>query len=297
MGSEKKYSHVLDKFQHIVPLSDVDRIHFIDQPRWIGYGKAHRALTIMEGLLSKTKQHRMPNIMIIGDSNNGKTTLINRFFEKFGQEIDDEYYESSIPVILIQAPPVASEKELYIALLERLALPYRSTDATAKLRYQVVHAFLCCNVKLLIIDEIHSLLTGTARQQMQIMNVIKYLCNELKLPIVVAGTSDAIRVLHTDPQHLSRFDVLELENWNNNEEFRRLLGSFERVMPLRKPSELSSPDKARLIHSISDGKIGNVRRLISECAIEAIVTGSEQIDESAIKKRLCKKNTSYRIIE
>ncbi|MGO2734849.1 TniB family NTP-binding protein, partial [Psychrobacter sp.] len=87
MGSEKKYSHVLDKFQHIVPLSDVDRIHFIDQPRWIGYGKAHRALTIMEGLLSKTKQHRMPNIMIIGDSNNGKTTLINRFFEKFGQEI------------------------------------------------------------------------------------------------------------------------------------------------------------------------------------------------------------------
>jgi len=68
-------------------------------------------------------------------------------------------------------------------------------------------------------------------------------------------------------------------------------------MPLRKPSELSSPDKARLIHSISDGKIGNVRRLISECAIEAIVTGSEQIDESAIKKRLCKKNTSYRIIE
>ncbi len=60
MGSEKKYSHVLDKFQHIVPLSDVDRIRFIDQPRWIGYGKAHRALTIMEGLLSKTKQPRIP---------------------------------------------------------------------------------------------------------------------------------------------------------------------------------------------------------------------------------------------
>lgn len=296
MSSEKPYVHVLDSFQHIVPLSNEDRIRFIDEPRWIGYEKANKSLTIMQKLLSKSKQHRMPNLMIIGDSNNGKTTLINRFYEKFGEEGVNDFKESVVPIVLIQAPPVPSEKELYISLLEKLALPYRYTDSTAKLRYQVVHAFQCCNVQVLIIDEIHSLLTGTPRQQRQIMNVIKYLCNELKLPIIVAGTNDAIRILHTDPQHISRFDVIELENWNNNEEFRRLVGSFELLMPLRKPSKLFHPDKTRLIHSISEGKIGNVRRLVSECAIEAIETGAEEITEEALKKRICKNKKAYRVI-
>ena len=296
MSDERPFMHVDEKFQHIVPLPNEDRIGFIDSPRWIGYGKSSQTLKIMENLALKSKQHRMPNLMIIGDSNNGKTTLINRFLEKPSEKIAKLQQEGALPVVLIQAPPVASEKELYITLLEHLALPYRSTDATAKLRFQVMHAFQCCHVKILIIDEIHSLLTGTARQQRQIMNVIKYLCNELRLPIVVAGTNDAIRVLHTDPQHISRFDVIELENWKNNHDFKRLVTSFESVMPLRKPSRLYDDNKSRIIHSITEGKIGNVRRLISECAVEAIDTGIEEITEEALKKRICKNKKPYRVI-
>ena len=45
------------------------------------------------------------------------------------------------------------------------------------------------------------------------MNAIKYLCNALQLPIVLSGTKDAVRILHTDPQHASRFDVAELPVW------------------------------------------------------------------------------------
>ena len=297
MKNENTYTHVFEKFRHIVPLSNEDRILFIDDPRWIGYDKANRTIKVMQSLLNKSKQHRMPNLMIIGDSNNGKTTLINRFSEKFGNEYINDFKESVVPVVLIQAPPTPSEKELYISLLEKMALPYRSTESTAKLRYQVVHAFRCCNVQILIIDEIHSLLTGTARQQRQIMNVIKFLCNELLLPIVVAGTNDAIRVLQTDPQHMSRFDVIELQNWKNDQNFRKLVGSFELIMPLRKPSNLFHPEKTRIIHSISEGKIGNVRRLISECAIEAIETGAEEITEESLERRICKNKKAYRVID
>ena len=66
---------------------------------------------------------------------------------------------------------------------------------------------------MLIIDEFHSLLVGTPRLQRQVMNAIKMLCNELQIPIVDVGTKDAIRVLHTYPQHASRFDVAELPTW------------------------------------------------------------------------------------
>ncbi|MGO3466121.1 TniB family NTP-binding protein, partial [Psychrobacter sp.] len=285
MKQEIPYTHIHPKFRHIALLPNEERLRFIDEPRWIGYDKANQSMETLQGLMNKVKQHRMPNLMIIGDSNNGKTTLINQFHKKFGLPYIDDFKDSIVPVVLIQAPPSPSEKELYISLLERLALPYRSTEPTTKLRYQVIHAFRCCNVKMLVIDEIHSLLTGTARQQRQIMNVIKFLCNELQMPIVVAGTRDAVRVLHTDQQHISRFDVIELENWNNNVDFRKLVGSFERVIPLKKPSNLTHPDKLRIIHSISKGRIGDVRRLISECAIEAITSGSEEITSEILSSR------------
>ncbi|WP_443677963.1 TniB family NTP-binding protein, partial [Neisseria lactamica] len=100
-----------------------------------------------------------------------------------------------------------------MSLLERFYIPYRATDSIAKLRYQTIHLFHEYKVEMLIIDEFYSLLVGTPRLQRQVMNAIKILCNELQIPIVGVGTKDAIRVLHTYPQHASRFDVAELPTW------------------------------------------------------------------------------------
>lgn len=106
-------------------------------------------------------------------------------------------------------------------------------------------------VKMLIIDEFHSLLVGTPRLQRQVMNAIKMLCNELQIPIVGVGTKDAIRVMHTDPQHASRFDVAELSVWKLNKEFQKLIFQFETILPLKKPSLLHKPELATKIHTIS----------------------------------------------
>jgi hypothetical protein len=102
---------------------------------------------------------------------------------------------------------------------------------------------------------------------------------------VLCGTKDAVRILHTDPQHASRFDVAELPVWRNDKEFKRLLGSFEKTLPLKKPSNLIEKEKADLIYSISDGNLGNVKRLIIECAIDAIKSGEETITIDAIKDK------------
>lgn len=205
------YSHIHKNFRHIALLPNNERIAFIDTPRWIGYSRANEVIEVMQGLMNKVKQHRMPNLLLIGDSNNGKTTIIQDFAERFGESYSDEHLV--VPVCLIQAPPSANEKDLYISLIDYFALPYRSSDSAGVLRAQAVHTLRETHVKILIIDEVHSMLTGTARQQRLIMNAIKYLCNALQLPIVLCGTKDAVRILHTDPQHASRFDVAELPLW------------------------------------------------------------------------------------
>ena len=274
---EKQYEHVHEKFRHLVTASNQERIEFLDEPRWVGYAVANKIIDNLVSLMHKPKRPRMLNLLVVGDSNNGKTTLIRHFYNLHGTPFVDSNADGNCPIILAEAPPSANEKELYISLLERFYIPYRATDSVAKLRYQTIHLFREFKVKMLIIDEFHSLLVGTPRQQRQVMNAIKMLCNELQIPIVGVGTRDAILVLHTDPQHASRFDVAELPMWKLDKEFQKLLFQFQGILPLKKCSNLQSPELATRIHTISNGNLGNVHRLLTACAVEAINTGTEQI--------------------
>ena len=170
--------------------------------------------------------------------------------------------------------------------------PFRASDSKAKLRYQVIELCRDCSVKVLILDEIHSLLTGTALKQREVMNAIKLLCNELMIPIIGVGTREAVRVLHLDPQHASRFDVYPLTNWKLDKSFQSLLADFEKILPLKKSSKLHEPKLAVLLHSISGGNLGNLHRLLVECSIEAIHQEKELIDLDIVKGKSWLRPTS-----
>lgn len=276
------YEHIHPDFRHVMSLSDQERIGFLDEPRWIGYQTAQQIMDTLQGLLHKPARPRMPNLLLVGDPNNGKTTIVRRFRDLCGQGYVNEDAEPVKPIILAEAPPSADEKSLYISILERFFTPYRASDPVSKLRYQVIHLFRACHVRMLIIDEFHSLLTGSAIKQREVMNAIKLLCNELAIPIVGVGTREAVRVLHTDPQHASRFDVMSLPIWELNQDFQRLLAGFEKVFPLKNPSRLHQPELATALHAISEGNIGNLHRLLVECAKEAVKSGREQIDKTVV---------------
>jgi DNA transposition AAA+ family ATPase len=279
------YEHIHPDFRHIMGLSDKERLEFLDQPRWIGHDSARQILDTLQGLMHKPVRPRMPNLLIVGEPNNGKTTVIRRFRDLCGQGYVDGNSEPVKPVILAEAPPSADEKGLYISILERFFTPYRASDPASKLRYQVIHLMRHCHVRMLVIDEFHSLLTGPPIKQREVMNTIKLLCNELAISIVGVGTREAVRVLHTDPQHASRFEVLPLPLWELNKDFQRLLAGFEKFLPLKNASQLHLPESASLLHTISEGNIGNLHRLLVECATEAIVKGVESIDTDIIKAK------------
>lgn len=279
------FSHIHPDFRHVMCLSTKERLAFLDEPRWVGYDAAQLIMDTLNALMDKPKRPRMPNLLLVGDPNNGKTTIIERFYDLCGQPFVNDDADSVKPIILAQAPPSADEKGLYISLLERFFAPYRASDSPAKLRYQVIHLFRACHVRLLVIDEFHSLMTGAASKQREVMNAIKLLCNELRIPIVGVGTREAVRVLHSDPQHASRFDVISLPLWALNKDFQRLLASFEKVLPLKQPSRLHQPELATALHAISGGNLGDLHRLLLECAKAAIDSGEEQITSGIVKSK------------
>jgi len=279
------YGHIHSEFREVMFVPDEQRLAFLERPRWIGYERAQLALDSLQALMNKPRQPRMPNLLIVGEPNNGKTTLIQRFKLLCGEGYVDENADPVKPVVVAEAPPSADEKGLYISILERFWAPYRASAPAAQLRYQVVHQLRECHVRILVIDEFHSLLTGSAIKQREVMNAIKLLCNEVGIPVVGVGTRDAVRVLHTDPQHASRFDVFALPLWELNPDFQKLLAGFERVLPLKKPSGLSQPEIATMVHAICRGNLGDLHRLLSACARVAITTGEEQITEKIVRSK------------
>ena len=47
--------------------------------RWVSYARAELALASMEDLLSFPKRTRMPNLLLVGPTNNGKTMIVEKF--------------------------------------------------------------------------------------------------------------------------------------------------------------------------------------------------------------------------
>lgn len=111
------------------------------------------------------------------------------------------------------------------------------------------------------------------------LNLIRFVTNELSLPIVCAGTPEAHRALLFDQHLADRFDAIELTPWRNDDTFAFLLRSLASTRPLRSPSELESPMLRKRLMQLSDGITGRIFRLIEEAAVTAIRSGRERIDE------------------
>lgn len=106
---------------------------------------------------------------------------------------------------------------------------------------------------MLIIDEIQHVLAGSLNRQRTFLNVLKYMGNELQVPIVAVGIKDAFRAIQTDPQLANRFEPVWLPRWQMDTDFKRLLVSFERMLPLRQASELHNPELANRLLGMSEG--------------------------------------------
>jgi type II secretory pathway predicted ATPase ExeA len=276
--------HLNESAKQILLLNDNKRIEDISNSKWIGYPRAKKVLNKLEDLLEHPTILRMPNLLLVGDTNNGKTVLVNRFYTMHRPVINISDSKLVAKVIYVQAPSLPDERKFYNALLERLQVPYNLSDKVEKKQQQVFSVLKRIGTRILIIDEIHHVLAGTSAKQRMFLNVIKYLANELQIVIVAVGIRDAFNAINTDAQLANRFEPELLPKWEMNEEYLRLLASYECMLPLKKPSNLIDTDIALKILSLSEGTIGEISKVLSLASVEAIKSKKEFIDKSIIHK-------------
>lgn len=277
-------NHIHPDFRDAVEMPDNERLKFLRQERWLGYPAAEAIMCEVNDLLQGARQTRPLSYLILADANNGKTTLIEKFLERYGEAYVEDDGTPNRPVIAIQAPPIADSRALTLQLLVATVAPFRKSASTVSLRMDLIDHLRYLKTKMIIVDEFHSLISGGPKAQRQVMNTLKFISNELRISVVGFGTKSAAGVLHADPQYASRFEVLHLPQWNLDENFQSLLKGFEMVLPLREASKLYAPELATLIYEVSGGNLGNVRMALIELASQAIKAGDERITVDLVKR-------------
>lgn len=262
-----------------------ERIDQILKDRWIGHTRSKEILKAMEMLLRFPKSGRMQNILVVGEPNSGKTTIARRFLNSHPsylatveEESTGHPYEVLVrPVVMLQCPHIPHEKRLYYNVLDELNLPYRKTTRAEYLQQQVVAALIDMKVRILILDEIHHILSGSPAKQREFLNLIKYLSNEAQISIVALGTNEATFALKSDRQLDTRFDKLIIPKWKYDNDFLRLLATLDKLLLLKEESKLPSPELSKKIYVMSNGIIGEVIKIIKLSSIRAIESGTERI--------------------
>ena len=275
--TEGDYPHLLPQFRAMAAAPAAQRIQRIRMDRWVGYARAEAALATMEDLLSFPKRTRMPNLLLVGPTNNGKTMIVDKFRRGHLPGVGTDRGAVAVPVLKVQMPPAPDERRFFSAVLEALGAPDRSNDRLPAKQDMAMRMLRATSVRMLVIDEAHNILSGSRDQQRRFLNLLRWLGNELQIPLVAVGTSEALRAIQSDDQLANRFTPFSVPPWSWGPEYLRLLNSLEAMLPLRERSRLEEPAFAQKLLSASEGILGEVVSLLTTAAVAAVSSGVERI--------------------
>ncbi|KLU16106.1 MULTISPECIES: TniB family NTP-binding protein [Xenorhabdus] len=273
-------SHLLPAVQGLAQLPATERIQRIRTDRWIGYPRALDALNRLETLYTWPNKQRMPNLLLVGPTNNGKSMIIEKFRRAHPASYDDN--QEYIPVLVVQMPSEPSVIRFYVALLAAMGAPLRPRPRLPEMEQLALTLLRKVGVRLLVIDELHNVLAGNSVNRREFLNLLRFLGNELRIPLVGVGTHDAYLAIRSDDQLENRFEPMMLPLWEVNDDCCSLLASFAAAFPLKRQSPIATPNMARYLLTRCEGTIGELAHLLMSVAIAAVEIGEEAINHRTL---------------
>jgi chloramphenicol 3-O-phosphotransferase len=268
------HAHLHPSARSALELGISERKAFVNGKRWYGYPRALEALAVLERLYTQAPSSRTKNLALTGESNNGKTSILNAFLETKGAPFKSH---GDLPILSVFSPTEADERRLWTTLLVALGGIFEVREHVESLFQRLVHLLAGRRVRMIMIDEFHDAFHGSSTRQRQLLACIKRLSNVAKIPVVLCGTRVLGGILHLDPQLSNRFPRFDLPTWSLDPAFQTLLETVEAGLPFAKPSGLWSPAMATVIHEWSGGYVGEVMDLVALAANVALDEGADQL--------------------
>lgn len=282
---KEELAHLQPAVRPQVLWSQEQRVAALRHERYIEHRRLHLVLDEVEFLLASPRRTRAAGLVVSAPQGSGKTMLAQVVERRHGIKAapgpDGRQTYRAVGISMTNA---RDARTLFNRILDRLGAP-----ASASVRYsdresQVVRLLGEFGTRLLVVDELQDILTSTARQQRLALDAIKFLMNEAALPVLALGTDKAKEALLVDRHLAARFRPLTLPVWTFDNDLRDFLSALEPLLPLRLPSNLSSPTTMKVLAEASHGVLLTMCQIIENAAIYAVIEQTECIDAALIKR-------------
>ncbi len=232
----------------------------------------------------------------------GKTTAVLAFAKYFHQrEITTQGTHTPDghdrwPVCRVGLTGNTGMRDFNRAMLEFFAHPGSTRGTAADFAHRALDCILSCQVRLLIIDDLH-FLRWRATPAIEVSNHFKYIANEFPVTLLFVGVGLAERGLFSEGSSYSdavlaqtgrRTTALDMRPFTVNtergrREWRHMLVALEhRLVLVGKRPGMLADDLSDYLFARSTGHIGSLMTLINRGCQRAVRTGTEHLDEDLL---------------
>ena len=279
-----EWSHLPEDVRPLATLDSEQRIAHIRAKRWVDYPHAARTLRRLEEIYVQPRSERMENLLLIGQSGMGKTMLVRKFERYSSVALKGTGTFRLQPVVVMLMPHDPTAPRFFLQLLKAVGVPPMDTfEGSAPRETTVLRVMKDLQTKVIVIDELNSVLAASPRQQRQFLQLLRWLSNELRVALVGVGVPETRHALLSDDQLRSRFMHLELPTWEEGADFKRFVTHLIWSLPLRAPSPIDSARVMQLLVGRTGGITLGVCKAIERAAIAAIRSGIERVDYSGLQ--------------
>ena len=278
------YSHLDPKTQTWLELPDLERANRMLIDRFITHERLQPIMDHIDFLRFSPPKSRASGLVVSGLPGSGKTMIARAIERRYPPIAAEGSKAASLPVLTIEMTGAREARALYDRILTELGVPDPKRYVGSDRERMVLKLCRAANLRLLVVDEIQDILTSTARQQRIALDTIKFLMNQLSLPVLALGTAQAPDAMQVDEHLNARFTYRSLPVWKQDPYLVNFLDALERVLPHKQPSQLSSLPITTVLLRLSDGVLDPMMRLITYAAAHAVESGTEQITPQLLER-------------
>jgi hypothetical protein len=237
----------------------------------------------MKDIFNRPVCIRPPCLAIIGNSNEGKTAVVNRFVRDLGGDAVKIFgNHDEMPIVLVEMPPRATEPRVCLAIARALGLTGYANSKSRIVSDHVYRALIAKKVRILILMEFQHMAPLPKCEREVVLDMVKGISNQ-GVNVIAVGTEQAKEMLAEDEQVANRMRVVRVRGFAQGEQLQDFLHSLESFYPLTKPSGLADKKMMTQIYRRTNGVTGEVVALCNAAAVWAVRNNRECIDNEALK--------------
>ncbi len=243
-------------------------------------------------------------VAIEGAAGLGKSTAVEQFAKEFHLReladkgpMTDEGHERW-PVCRVTLSGHPTMRDLNLSLLHYFAHPGTRRGNAAEFARRALDTFLACEVRLLVVDDIH-FLQWRASDGIKVSNHLKFIANEFPVTLVLVGvglsqsglfnhgSAGRDSILAQTARRTTRFAIerFELKDPAGQKQWRAVLRAVDHRLVLAKHNSGVLPEYlSDYLYERSSGHMGSLITLINRASSRAIRTGVEALTKDLLEQ-------------